>query len=439
MQSRSDGSSGDVRSSNGGQFLFQMLGIRIPRLQTFDSLSKSASFRWLWLSNFFSQGAQWLQFLTVGWLVRDLTAGSVMSPLLVVLAGGIGFIPGVITGPFGGALGDRFDRRKLLIFIRSIMSIFSITFALLVGARLVSVIHVFVYAFISGIGKSIAFPTGMAMVPDTVPERLLGNAGASNVLTIPMTRAIGPFIGGILITYLGFFWNFALESVFYAASIGCLVFLKLPNRVSPKTRSKSSIIGDLVEGFKYVWKENRVLLYLTFVAIIPNTLLEPALYLLPVFTSEVLRRGADIGGYLMAINGVGGVTSAIFIISFGFVFPRGKIILVSAITSSVLLLLFSHSYVMPLAFMLIYLFAISQSSFRTTMVTLIQSMSIPEMRTRVISLQTYSMSFVLLTSLIIGWFAGFMTVSIALAALAAVGILGGLFMNAFQSQIKELK
>ena len=89
--------------------------------------------------------------------------------------------------------------------------------------------------------------------------------------------------------------------------------------------------------------------------------------------------------------------------------------------------------------MLIYLFAISQSSFRTTMVTLIQSMSIPEMRTRVISLQTYSMSFVLLTSLIIGWFAGFMTVSIALASLAAVGILGGLFMNAFQSQIKELK
>ena len=439
MQSRSDVSSGDGRSSNGGQSLFQLLGLRIPRLQTFDSLSESGSFRWLWVSNFFSQGATWLQVLTVGWLVRDLTAGSVMSPLLVVLAGGIGFIPGVITGPFGGALGDRFDRRKLLMLIQAVMSLFSITFALLVGARLVSVIHVYVYAFVSGMGRSIVMPTGMAIVPDTVPERLLGNAIASNVLTIPLTRAVGPFIGGILITYLGFFWNFTLESVFYAASIGCLVFLKLPNSVSPKTRSKSSIIGDLVEGFKYVWKDNRVLLYLTFVAIIPNTLLEPALYLLPVFTSEVLRRGADIGGYLMAINGVGGVTSAIFIISFGFVFSRGKIILVSAITSSVLLLLFSHSYVMPLAFMLIYLFAISQSSFRTTMVTLIQSMSIPEMRTRVISLQTYSMSFVLLTSLIIGWFAGFMTVSIALAALAAVGILGGLFMNAFQSQIKELK
>ena len=141
----------------------------------------------------------------------------------------------------------------------------------------------------------------------------------------------------------------------------------------------------------------------------------------------------------MAINGVGGVTSAIFIISFGFVFPKGKIILVSTITSSVLLLLFSHSFVMPLAFILIYLFAISQSSFRTSMMTLVQSMTIPEMRTRVISLQTYSMSLVLLTSVIIGWFAGFMTVSIALAALAAVGILVGLFMNAFQSQIRALK
>ena len=94
---------------------------------------------------------------------------------------------------------------------------------------------------------------------------------------------------------------------------------------------------------------------------------------------------------------------------------------------------------MPLAFILIYLFAISQSSFRTSMMTLVQSMTIPEMRTRVISLQAYSMSLVLLTSLVIGWFAGFMTVSIALAALAAVGILVGLFMNAFQSQIRALK
>ena len=72
---------------------------RLPRLQTFDSWIAYPNYRLLWVGNFFANSGQWLQLLTIGWLVRDLTAGSSSSSLLVVTVGGLNTLPGLIVGP----------------------------------------------------------------------------------------------------------------------------------------------------------------------------------------------------------------------------------------------------------------------------------------------------------------------------------------------------
>ena len=55
----------------------------LPRLHTFDTWMGYRNYRFLWIGNFCGNNAQWLQLLTVGWLVRDLSAGSSSSSLLV--------------------------------------------------------------------------------------------------------------------------------------------------------------------------------------------------------------------------------------------------------------------------------------------------------------------------------------------------------------------
>ena len=56
-------------------------------------------FRYLWVGNFFTVGAQWLQVLTVGWLVLELTEGNALLTGSVV---GIRTLPVFITGPLAG-------------------------------------------------------------------------------------------------------------------------------------------------------------------------------------------------------------------------------------------------------------------------------------------------------------------------------------------------
>ena len=115
--------------------------IRIPRLQTLDSLRGYPNFRLLWIGDFCSNNALWLQMLTAGWLVRSLTANSPYSTFFVVTVGGMAMLPGLFMAPLAGTLGDRLDRRKLVIAIQSFMAVFSFLFAILVGQQLVSVFH----------------------------------------------------------------------------------------------------------------------------------------------------------------------------------------------------------------------------------------------------------------------------------------------------------
>ena len=66
---------------------------RLPHLHTLDSLISYWDYRLLWTGNFCSNSAQWLQLLTIGWLVRDLTVGSSTSVLQVVIVGGLSTLP----------------------------------------------------------------------------------------------------------------------------------------------------------------------------------------------------------------------------------------------------------------------------------------------------------------------------------------------------------
>lgn len=376
--------------------------------------------------------------LTAGWLVRSLTANSPYSTFFVVTVGGMAMLPGLLMAPLAGTLGDRLDRRKLVIAIQSFMAVFSFLFAILVGQQLVSWVHVYLYVFIGGICLSITQTNRMALIANTVPREAMANAFATNVMTIPGTRMIGPFIGGILITTLGFFWNFTLESILYLGTVIAYLPMKTPYTQRRPAQESTSFIDDLIKSFTYVWKDKRVLLYITLLGFIPNTILEPVMFLLPVFTDEVLRRGADVGGYLVAINGLGGLLMAFMIASFGFVFPKGKIILISAIISSIVILMFANAFILPLAFLLIMVFAPSQTAFRTATVTLMTLIAPDEMRSRVMSLMRYSMGGVVMFSLVVGWFAGITSVSIALMVMGLLGIGLGLVFWVFAHQIREL-
>ena len=396
----------------------------MPRIQTLDSWRAYRDFRYVWTANFCGNTAQWLQLLTLGWLVRHLSEGGENSALLVVGVGGAVALPGIIVGPWGGVLGDRLNRKNLLMGLEGFMAMTALIFALLVRVDYVEVWHAYAYALIAGSCESIKMPVRQALIVNSVPPKAISNAYATSVITIPGTRMIGPFIGGLIVATFGFFWNFAIEAGLYMGVILCLLPMKTPYYLGIRTASKvSGVIGvfsDIADGFRYLWKKQRVLSLLMILSSGPNIICHPVLFLLPMFTVNVLGRGVDYGGYMMAVNGAGGFLMVFLISAFGFPRLRGMTCLLSALASAVLTLLLSQSIWLPAAFLVLALFGASQTAYRTTTGVMTQTLVDDGYRVRVMSVYRIVMGMVVFFSLFVGWFAD---VTSPRWALALMGIL----------------
>ena len=411
----------------------------MPRIQTLDSWRAYRNYRFIWAANFFGNTALWLQLLTLGWLVKYLSEGGANSALLVVGVGGTAALPGIFIGPWGGVIGDRLDRRRLIIGIEIFMALFALSFAFLVKMDMVEVWHAFFYAFVAGSCESIKMPVKQALIANTVAPDSLSNAYATNVLTIPGTRMIGPFVGGIIVASFGFFWNFTFEALLYLGVVCSLIPMKTPFK---QTNSNSApgvagFFADMVEGFRYLWKKQRVLALMIGLSSAPNIVCHPVIFLLPMFTANVLHQGPDFGGYFMAVNGAGGLIMVFLLSAFGFPKKRGMACIISALASAVLTLILSQSIWMPMAFLVLALFGATQTMYRTTNGVLTQVLTDDEYRVRITSLNRIVMGMVIFFSLGIGWFADSTSPRWSLAVMGGLAIAISLLFFLGSKRIRE--
>ena len=410
----------------------------MPRLHTLDAWLAYRNYRLLWCGNFFANSAQWLQLLTVGWLVLELSEGSTVAGLLVVTVGGINTLPGLIVGPWGGVLSDRFDRRRLVISLQAVMAVLAFGFAALVLTERVEVWHAYGYVILAGSCHAMIQPMRQALIAGTVPREMLGNALATNVLTITGTRIFGPFIGGFLIFTLGFFWNFTIEACLYLANIAMIFSLRTPYFQPGDARQRGSFLANLIEGMRYIWSGERAIFQLMILSVIPNIILHPIWFLFPVFTTDVLMRDANIGGFLLSVTGIGGFLAALFIASFGFVFTKGKVVLGAAVTSAITAIFFAFSHWMALAFVVIAAMAFSQAVFRTTRGTLIQTLAPDRLRGRLTSLQSLDRGFLVVASLGVGLLSDATTPTTAIAIVGSLGLVLALVCAATLWRVRVL-
>src|SRR4029453_15216024 len=118
----------------------------------------------------------WMQSVGQAWLVLELTR----SPLSLGLVSALQFLPVLFLSPVGGALSDRFAKRRVLLVTQSVMMLQAFVLAVLVGRGHVRYWHVAVLATIYGLGRAVDIPARQSFVTDLVGKPDLPNAVALN-------------------------------------------------------------------------------------------------------------------------------------------------------------------------------------------------------------------------------------------------------------------
>jgi len=137
------------------------------------------------------------------------------SAFLTGLLGAAELVPLVAASLFGGALADRFDRRRLLLV--SQLALVALAGALAVAASGEPPIWlVFVLAAAIAGASAIERVVRGATVPNVVPEELLRGALSLTYGLYQLTQVIGPLVGGLLIA------AFSLSTPYAVDAVSCL-------------------------------------------------------------------------------------------------------------------------------------------------------------------------------------------------------------------------
>ena len=281
---------------------------------------------------------QWVQQVTLGWLLYDLTGNSMLLGAL----NGLRALPFLVTGPMAGVAADRMDRRKLLLGTQWVLIATAILFGALVASPFLHVWHIFLFTLITGVAWTITEPVRMSVIPSVVPKAELANAVALNSGGFNLMKVIGPALGGALIAWFGAAENFFLQAAAYIGVLGMIYRMHIPP--SRSETKHATAYANLKEGFAYVWHTPAVLALMT-LAYVPRVFAVPYQTLMPVFQKDVLKIGPDGLGLLMAAPGIGAVIAVVTLASLSKRIKRqGLFLLASIVVLGFFLVLFSANH-----------------------------------------------------------------------------------------------
>jgi MFS family permease len=245
----------------------------------------------------------WVQSVALMWLAYRLSG----STWFTGLVGFLQSVPHLFLGPFAGVLGDRVNRRNVLLTVLSLMALQSAALATLSGLHVITMWQLAALALFSGVCNAFETPTRQSIFVQLIERREdLPNAIALNSMLMNGTRLIGPSIGGLIIAMWSETVCFALNAVSYLAVLLALVGVKLP----PRAPRKSHPLHDLAEGWHYAMGMLPVRRMLVALALVSFSI-SPYSTLMPAMSVHAFGRGADLVGLFIGAVGLGAFISAV--------------------------------------------------------------------------------------------------------------------------------
>lgn len=270
-----------------------------------------SEFRILWIGT-------WLSFL--GFFMSSIVQSVVAFELQGVntAVGGVVFAQGIamsVLSPIGGALADRWPKRRVVAAGQIATASVFLGLAALVATGHIQVLHLVIGSLVMGATFAFLGPARQALVVEVVPDPMRGNAVALSQVANTGSRVIGPVLAGFFLTGSGLggaSMAYVAMASLYLGSAFMLFFIR-KSRV-PEAQGRP-LGADVLEGFRYVARTPRLRTILLFYTLIIMTGF-PHITLLPGLLSNELGREPAEVSLLFLASAIGALGSSVSVARF---------------------------------------------------------------------------------------------------------------------------
>ncbi len=202
------------------------------------------NYRILFPANTISNIGSWAQRVAQDWLILELTHSGTYLGIVTAIQ----FTPVLFFSLHGGALADRFNKRKLLMGTNALGAFSALALGALVMTHHIKLWHVFALAAVLGISTAVDAPVRQAFASEIVGHDDLPNAVSLNSANFNAGRLFGPAISGLLIAAFGTGPSFIVNGVSYLFAIGALIAMR-EDEFFQSDRPKT--MTNVREGLRY--------------------------------------------------------------------------------------------------------------------------------------------------------------------------------------------
>jgi MFS family permease len=213
-------------------------GATQTKTASFAAPFRHTAFTVIWTATVVSNVGGWMYSAASGWLMTSLDP----DPLIVALVQAASSLPICLFAIPAGALADIFDKRKYLIAVESLYAVLAAVYAAMVGLGLATPVNLLLFTLVLGAAGALTSPAWQAVVPQLVPRDDLSAAVAANSVGVNISRAIGPALGGAMISILSIAAPFWLNAISNLGIVGALLWWR-PRRGRVHYYRRSVLVG----------------------------------------------------------------------------------------------------------------------------------------------------------------------------------------------------
>ena len=321
----------------------------------------------------------WVQSVALMWLAYRLTGSTGFTGLV----GFLNSVPYLLITPFAGVLGDRIDRRRILMTVLSILCVQSTVLALLTGFGLITPFWLGVLALVAGTANAFETPTRQSFYVQLLEDReMLPNAIALNAILMNGARLVGPSIGGVIIAATNETVCFSLNAISFLFVLRALQHVQAQSSLPP--RERKPLLADLRDGWRYAMGLLPVRRLLVTLAVVGISI-GPYNSLMPAIAVKTFGEGAELVGFFIGCVGFGAVIAAAGMARHSSIRGLAKWIPISGLTAGAGAVGFCFSRSIPLSALFIAMAGFGMFMTAVAANTMIQSVVDDDKRGRVMS------------------------------------------------------
>ena len=365
------------------------------------SALESRDFRLLLLGTTLVGLAMPIQFLTqVFWVQQEYPDRDVFYVGLIAGSRGVAMI---LFSLLGGAIADRFERRRVLLVCETLAFVLNAGVAALMltnplGDATIALLVVFTF-FAAG-NMAIDMPTRQAAIPAVVGMDRVGSAISLNMVAMQVTFPLTLPVAGLLNDIIEPGRVYALSLLAWLAVIPLIAMLQFRDR--GKANRAESMLRNIREGLAYTRRDATIFAIISLVLVLQVVGMPGVATLGPVWMTEVLGLSKREFGLIGMTWGLGTAAGSLFFAWRNALPARGATICAAVLTFGVAVAVFGHSRIVPLTAMANFTLGFCMVATTVSAATIVQHVVSDEMRGRVMGLFPLAMGLQMIAAVPVG-------------------------------------